>query len=609
MEEGSLRLLIVSNLYPPQVVGGAEVVAERQARLLAARGHHVAVLSGWSPGPMDAEAAATMEKRGGIHVYRIPIASFDQAHDFFSKPTEAFLESVVRVERPAIVHMHNLRGLGVNLIAAAQQCGARVVVTLHDLWGHCYWATRLRPDGSLCSDPEMCGEVCVPMIEPSEGGRPALPVRLRRDYIMGALDRADQLISPSVSLAVAYQQVGMDPDHLVVLSNRIDLAPFLNIGPKPVPSKLVRFATAATLAEHKGIPDLLDAAAILWSDATLRGHWQLTIAGDGPLRGEIEADIAAGQFGNAVVYVGHLPRSGIVELFAKTDVVVLPSRWPENEPLVLLEAMAAGSAQLASDVGGNRELVVPGISGGLFRRADSVALAGAMTAYIRAPSIAHAHGTFNIARRKLFDETVTIDAIEGYYRTLLQRPIATETTTPIVICGGGAPSSGVKTLCCHLHKMEKTERHIRLLWSAWADASQWQKAALFWHWGCQNEDLSSVEHALLEGLPILAQVHSRAAGQRGAIVYRTILEAAIALTWLPHETATLAKLTLSAKLRLQRMWLMRTKIEARELSGNPEENSVDTVAAAVVNRLRSEAVLLRAKEPLVAGIFDNDGTL
>lgn len=149
------RVLIVSNLFPPHVLGGAEVVAYRQARQLQARGYAVSVLAG---GLAGYNCQLATEEDDGLRVWRVPIASLGPDDSFFIPTFEARLRAVLEVERPDIVHFHNLTGLGYSLIPAVKRYGLPAVVTLHDHAGYCFRGTALRSDNSLCTEPEECGK-------------------------------------------------------------------------------------------------------------------------------------------------------------------------------------------------------------------------------------------------------------------------------------------------------------------------------------------------------------------------------------------------------------------------------------------------------------------
>jgi glycosyltransferase involved in cell wall biosynthesis len=541
------RVLIVSNLFPPHVLGGAEVVAYRQAHQLRVRGYVVSVFAG---GPLSGHDGPLLtEEDDGLRVWRVPIVSLGPDDSFFIPSVEARLRAVLEVERPDLVHFHNLTGLGYSLIPPVKRYGLPAVVTLHDHAGYCFRGTALRSDNSLCTEPEECGEACQETITPHRLGI-ALPMRLRRDYVLGTLSRADRLISPSGALATSFRVAGAaDLADIRVISNGIDLALFQRLARKPHQGVL-RFACIAYLGEHKGIPDLLQAAARLAAQSDLTGRWCLTIAGDGHLRGELVEAIAQARFSGAVKYLGKVSRPQIVDELAATDVIILPSRWPENEPVVLLEAIAAGVAQLATNIGGMTELVHPGVTGELVPPNDPEALAHAMAAYVREPERARRQGQANAARRNSFSEERTIDVITALYTDVLRAPAAPRPARPLVLCAGD-PSPQIAEICKNLHRLERPGHRARLIWHEWADPEAWQQAALLWNWSSTPHQ-PALRRALRAGVPILAprSCAAMAAIEKriGAVVtYDTFLEALVTLARLPHDSIALSALERSCR--------------------------------------------------------------
>ncbi len=538
------RLLVVSNLFPPYVGGGAEVVAWRQAHALKARGHSVSVFAG-SVAPADQAGRLDVDDDNGLRVWRTPVASFEPDDNFFVPSIAARLQSVLEAEQPDIVHFHNLNGLGFSLVPLVKRRGLPAIVTLHDHGGYCFRATALRPDESVCTEPEACALACRGAIHPHAVGL-ALPMRLRRDYVAWALAHADRLISPSAALAASFRNAGAaDPAQVEVISNGIDLSPLRTLT-RRCGDGIVHFACIAYLGEHKGVPDLLQAAARLAAAPDLAGRWSLSLAGDGHLRAQVEAEIAGGRFGNAVTYLGRVPRERILAEMATIDVVVLPSRWPENEPVVLLEAIAAGVAQLATNVGGIPDLVQPGVTGELVPPRDPVALADAMAAYIRDPDRARRHGEANLARRDQFSEDATIDAIEAVYERALHTARSWCSSRPLVLCAGDSPPPQVAEICNHLYRLEEPCPGARLIWHGWADPWAWEHAALLWNWS-SGASHAVMQRALRAGIPILAPASctTAAAIERGfgaALTYNTFLEGLLALARIPHDPATLRSL-------------------------------------------------------------------
>ncbi len=96
---------------------------------------------------------------------------------------------------------------------------------------------------------------------------------------------------------------------------------------------------------------------------------ELHVLGDGPRRRELEATAPPG-----VQFHGRVPSSSVRSRLAKARAVVIPSTWYEGQPLVALEALAAGVPLVLSDVGGLPEVLGDTDSGWLVPPGDEVAL-------------------------------------------------------------------------------------------------------------------------------------------------------------------------------------------------------------------------------------------
>jgi glycosyltransferase involved in cell wall biosynthesis len=160
---------------------------------------------------------------------------------------------------------------------------------------------------------------------------------------------------------------------------------------------------------------LLRAARIVADQAP---HFRLDIVGDGELREPLErlaADLALDE-----IVTFHGMQQDIRPFLASADAFVLSS-VSEGIALTLLEAMAAGLPIVATDVGGNREVVIPGETGFLVPAGDPAALAGGMTALFSNPDRMRRFGS--AARRRAvaeFSVGATVAAYETLYLSLLK---------------------------------------------------------------------------------------------------------------------------------------------------------------------------------------------
>lgn len=189
--------------------------------------------------------------------------------------------------------------------------------------------------------------------------------------------RADALVACSHSVA----------RHLAHAGSRVIYA---GIAPARAPARVRAtgpvFGAAGRLVAVKGFDCLLRAFAAVVSAAP---QARLEICGDGPLRGELEAQSRRLGCAHAVTFLGWRPDYPAPAL--GWDVFVQPS-LEEGFGVALLEAMAQGLPAIASDVGGIPELVEHGVTGWLVPPGNDVALARALLESLRNPSASRGMG-------------------------------------------------------------------------------------------------------------------------------------------------------------------------------------------------------------------------
>jgi glycosyltransferase involved in cell wall biosynthesis len=154
-----------------------------------------------------------------------------------------------------------------------------------------------------------------------------------------------------------------------------------------LPSDALVIGTLGRLTEQKGQLALLDAVAKLTPRIA---KLALIVAGDGPLRGRLEERARDLGIAERVRFLGI--RRDRDTLYAAMDAFVLPSRW-EGLSLALVEAMGAGRAVVATDVGGNPEVVSHGKTGLLVPPGDASALADALATVLTDGQLAQSLGS------------------------------------------------------------------------------------------------------------------------------------------------------------------------------------------------------------------------
>ncbi|MEZ6019288.1 MAG: glycosyltransferase [Planctomycetota bacterium] len=148
-------------------------------------------------------------------------------------------------------------------------------------------------------------------------------------------------------------------------------------------SRPVQITFLGTLIPIKGPHLLLEAWRRL--PAELRTRGELTIAGPTNHAPPYVEGLRAAAEELMVELRGRQNRNQVAELLGKTDLLVMPSQWFENRPLILHEALALGVPCLVSDLGGMAELVRPGIDGWHFPMGDARALANRLAEVLREP--------------------------------------------------------------------------------------------------------------------------------------------------------------------------------------------------------------------------------
>jgi glycosyltransferase involved in cell wall biosynthesis len=218
-------------------------------------------------------------------------------------------------------------------------------------------------------------------------------------------------------------RVGIAAEKLTRIHNGVMLEPFQEL-PDPSqqrtalgvdPRSRVLLAVGRLLPE-KGHRYLLEALTRL---RERHPRTVLLVAGEGPLRGELERASRAAGLNGSVRFLGN--REDIPCLLLAADVLVLPS-LREGLPLVVLEAMAAAKPVVVSDVGGTREAVVDGVTGLLVPPADPSALASALSVLLADPAKAQAMGREGRRRvEREFSAERMVREVERVYEEELAR--------------------------------------------------------------------------------------------------------------------------------------------------------------------------------------------
>jgi glycosyltransferase involved in cell wall biosynthesis len=236
---------------------------------------------------------------------------------------------------------------------------------------------------------------------------------------------SDALIGVSDATAADLVRLRVAPPQKVrMIPLGLDLEPFL--ASEAEDGAAVRAEVGATGGELVAISvgrlvavKRVDRAIAAVADARARGAAvRLVVVGDGPLRGQLEAQARGLGIGDHVRFLGY--RGDLDRLAAAADVALLTSD-NEGTPVSLIEAAAAGRPAIATDVGGVREVVAPD-AGVLVAREDVAGLSRALVAFAADPGgrgRAGAAARLHVGRR--YSAARLVDDVDALYRELLER--------------------------------------------------------------------------------------------------------------------------------------------------------------------------------------------
>lgn len=225
------------------------------------------------------------------------------------------------------------------------------------------------------------------------------------------------------ALAAAREQDRIDPKRLRLVYNGIDLGEIAAAAPQREAARdglSLEAGQAAIISVGRLSPEK-DYGTLLAAVGELAGREDapcLLLVGDGPERSKLEQKARELGLGQAVRFLG--ARGDVPRLLAASDLFALSS-LSEGVSMALLEAMAAKLPVVATNVGGNPEVVLPGDTGLLVPPADPQALARGLAQILDDPTQAQAMGRAGAAR---VQERFSLEAMCRAYAELYRQALA-----------------------------------------------------------------------------------------------------------------------------------------------------------------------------------------
>lgn len=346
-----MKIAIITNLFPPHIRGGAEIITQHIARGLRDHGHSIVVITTKPEGRLE------REQEDGMTIYRFkPLNIFYYLEDYkynkvvrllwriidtFNVYSYFTVKKILKGEEVDVVISHNMVGLG---LLAARAITAKHIHTLHDV-------QLVEPSGLLTYGNEQLQHGIVRS--------------LYRYCTRRLFNRVDTVISPSQFLLNYHQENNFfKRSYKQVIPN-----PVVNVRTdhgKGYSREMIELLYIGQIETHKGIQFLVKAFTEYAND-----QMHLTIIGGGS-KSNVIKELSAGD--SRITFVGKVEHSKVSDYINQADYVVVPSLCYENSPTVIYEAFSCGVPVIASDIGGIPELISHKKNGFLFKPGDQVDL-------------------------------------------------------------------------------------------------------------------------------------------------------------------------------------------------------------------------------------------
>ena len=408
-----MKVGLISDFFPPSLMGGAEISCQLLAEALSREGVEVHVLT-----PSFSGRQSSVEMHGfTTHYYLFPFKSAIKHRVVIGNPF-FYLWSYRAISRCIdrlgldLVHAQNKYSIPGSTLAARSR-HIPVFATIRDTLPLCEFAVcTLKGETQIGAD---CGflhllkctrefqelyDLDGNVLSKTLKWIPlAIYAKINSSSLRFFLERVDQIVAVSQGLKEIYVESGLDLDRITVVPNVVppldekktvtsadlgELRSKLSLGSE---DKVVLFV--GRLSWGKGVHLLLEAMSRVFSEVK---NAKLIVVGEGILRSVLEERIAHQGISDSVLLLGHVDHDTVLNLYPLANVVASPSVWPEPLSRVHLEAMSAGRPIVASKVGGNLETVIDGKTGLLVASRDVDSLAESIIYLLENPRVAQDFG-------------------------------------------------------------------------------------------------------------------------------------------------------------------------------------------------------------------------
>lgn len=377
-----MKILKIIHGYPPEYNAGSEVYSQSICNELTKNNEVILFSREENEYEPDFKIRKDTTEHGILH-YRVNMA---RSKDGYNHPllNERF-GTLVEEIKPDIAHIGHLNHLSIGIIDELHSKKIPILFTLHDFWLMCPRGQFLQRnfEGSnqfkLCEKQEdnVCPDACYKMyfsgIESDHDKKNWEKwITMRMETIRALIPRIDMFHAPSKYLMQRFvADFGIPGNKIIYMDYGFPTHYLTPVAPKS--KAKYTFGYIGTHIPAKGINLLIEAFSKIEGSAELKIFGRTNGQNTNALK-KLAATCA-----NNVEFCGEYINKNLAEtVFNTIDVIVVPSIWAENSPLVIHEAQACRIPVITADFGGMAELVQHKVNGLLFTHRDCDSLAKMM---------------------------------------------------------------------------------------------------------------------------------------------------------------------------------------------------------------------------------------
>ena len=336
----SRRILMVTTYYPPYHLGGDALHVKLLTKELTKAGHDVYVVHLLDPFYIKRGREAVKEPpEPDSHIFSIksPYGSLSIGKSYvfgYSRYINKKIKGIVEQVKPDVIHYHNIAGFGPSVFKIGS---CFKIYTAHDYWPICQMNNLLDYRNHFCKGPNYCS-ICSVLLK-----RPPQIWRYNNEAL---LNYVDCIICPSTYMANTLKDNGIS-NRIVVLPNFVKKEKIGHYH-KDAWKEKSYCLYVGILERHKGVIELINAYRNMKEI-----NDNLIIVGRGS---QVEKIASEALKDNRVHLSGWVSNDELGRLYANAKAVIIPSIWPENNPLVAIEALSYGTPIIVSNQGGLPEI-------------------------------------------------------------------------------------------------------------------------------------------------------------------------------------------------------------------------------------------------------------